>query len=153
MLRPVARISLTFLFIIGLSIPAGAETTAKNAIKYRHAVMEAMAGHTAAFSMIAFGMVDQPEFLQSHANALADAGTQLKALFPDGSGDGDTEALPAIWDEPEKFSAAITKAEKATSDLRDAAASGDKKAIVGAFKALGKSCKGCHESFREEHDD
>jgi cytochrome c556 len=142
----------TLLLLLALAVPAGAETSSENAIKYRHAVMEAMAGHTSAFSMIAFGMVDHPEFLQSHANALADAGAQLTMLFPEGSGEGETHALPAIWEEPEKFGAAVAKAEKATAELRDAAASGDRKAIVSAFKALGQSCKGCHESYREEDD-
>jgi cytochrome c556 len=142
----------TLLLLLALAVPAGAETSSENAIKYRHAVMEAMAGHTSAFSMIAFGMVDHPEFLQGHANALADAGAQLTMLFPEGSGEGETHALPAIWEEPEKFSAAVAKAEKATAELRDAAASGDRKSIVSAFKALGQSCKGCHESYREEDD-
>jgi cytochrome c556 len=143
----------TLFLLLALAMPAGAETSAENAIKYRHAVMDAMAGHTSAFSMIAFGMVDHPEFLQSHANALADAGAQLKILFPEGSGEGETDALPAIWEEPEKFAASIEEAEKATAALSDAAASGDRKAIVGAFKALGQSCKGCHESYREEEHD
>ena len=141
------------LFIsLMLSSPASADKAAENAYKYRHAVMEAMAGHTQAFSMVAFGMVDHPDHLQSHANALADAGSQLSVLFPAGSGGEDTHALPAIWDEPDKFNAAIEEAEKATADLKSAAASGDRKAITAAFKAVGASCKGCHESFREEHD-
>jgi len=142
----------TVLLIFALSLPAGAETTPENAIKYRHAVMEAMAGHTSAFSMIAFGMVDHPDFLQSHANAIADAMAQVGVLFPAGSGQGETEALPAIWEEPDKFSAAVAEAEKAATGLRDAAASGDRKTIAGAFKTLGQACKGCHESYREEHD-
>lgn len=152
MQRSVAVAILAVLCLTGLSIPAGAETTPENSIKYRKAVMDAMAGHTSAFSMIAFGMVDQPEFLEGHANALADAGAQLSILFPEGSGEGDTHALPEIWDDADKFSEAVAKGEKASADLRAAAASGDKKAIVGAFKALGQSCKGCHESYREEDD-
>jgi cytochrome c556 len=152
MQRLFASVIPALFLSLGLSSPVGAETTAENAIKYRHAVMDAMAGHTGAFSMIAFGMVDHPEYLQSHANALADAGAQLKVLFPQGSGDGETHALPAIWEEPEKFEAAVAKAEKATAELRDAAASGDRKIIVGAFKALGESCKGCHERYREDDD-
>ncbi len=138
------------IVLLGLSMPAGAETSAENSIKFRHAVMQAMAGHTGAFSMIAFGMVDHPEYLQSHANALADAGAQLKVLFPEGSGEGETHALSAIWEEPEEFRAAVAKAEKATAELRDAAAGGDRKTIVSAFKTLGESCKGCHERYRED---
>jgi cytochrome c556 len=152
MQRSFVSVILTLFIALSFSIPAGAEATAENSIKYRKAVMQAMAGHTGAFTLIAFGMVDQPEFLQSHANALADAGAQLSVLFPEGSGEGDTDALDDIWKDPGAFSAAVTKAEKASADLRSAAASGDKKTIVAAFKALGQSCKGCHESYREEHD-
>jgi cytochrome c556 len=111
-----------------------------------------MAGHVSAFSLIAFGMVDHKEYLQSHADALAEGGKQLNLLFPEGSGGEDTHALPAIWEESEKFGAAVVEAEKATAELRVAAAGGDRKAIVAAFKAVGKSCKGCHENYREEHD-
>jgi len=150
--RSLARVILALFIALSFSFPAGAETTAENSIKYRKAVMQAMAGHTGAFTLIAFGMVDQPEFLQSHANALADAGAQLSVLFPEGSGEGDTDALSDIWSDSEAFSTAVAKGEKASADLQSAAASGDKKAIVAAFKALGQSCKGCHESYREEHD-
>jgi cytochrome c556 len=152
MLRtPVSVIAALFISLI-LSYPASAETTAENAIKYRHAVMETMAGHVSAFMLIAFGKVEHQEYLQSHANALADGGAQLEILFPEGSGGKGTEALPAIWEQPEKFSEAVAESEKATADLRDAAASGDRKAIMAAFKAVGQSCKSCHENYREEHD-
>ena len=152
MQRSIVSAITVLLISLSFSITAGAETTPENAIKYRQAVMGAMAGHTGAFSMIAFGMVDHPEYLQSHANALADAGAQLKILFPEGSGEGDTHALPAIWEEPEEFSAAAAEAERATAELRGAAASGDRKTITQAFKAVGLACKGCHENYREEHD-
>ena len=135
-----------------LANSAGAETTAENAIKYRHAVMETMAGHAEAFAMIAFGQVENAEFLQGHADSLASAGAQLAVLFPEGSGVGETGALSAIWDEPDKFGEAVTKAQQATAALPDAVASGDKKTIAGAFKVLGEACKGCHENFREEHE-
>ena len=141
------------LFIsLSFCTSAGADSDAENAVKFRHAVMNAMAGHTGAFSMIAFGTVDHPEFLQSHADALADMGAQIKVLFPAGSGGDESHAKPAIWEEPEKFSEAVTRAKKATAELRDAAATGDRKVIMNAFKAVGQACKGCHESYREEHD-
>jgi len=140
--------------IIALSLwtPAGAETKPEDVIKYRHAVMGAMAAHITALSMIALGAVDHPDHLQSHADALADAGTQLSVLFPAGSGNGETAALPIIWEEPDKFSAAVAEAEKTTAALRDAATSGDRKAVINAFKAAGKVCKDCHERYREDDD-
>ena len=152
MRRTTVAALAALLISLNLANPVGAETKPENAIKYRDAVMATMAGHIGAFSLIAFGMVDHQEYLQSHADALADGGAQLKLLFPEGSGGEETHALPAIWEEPEKFAEAVAKGEKATAQLREAAASGDRKAIMAAFKAVGESCKGCHESYREEHD-
>lgn len=131
---------------------ASAEPAAENAIKYRHAVMESMAGHIEALSLMAFNKVEPNEFYQSHANALANGTAELKFLFPEGSGQGETHALPAIWENPDDFNAARLKAEQAFATLRDSVASGDSKAIMSAFAAAGKSCKGCHEKYREEHD-
>ena len=141
---------LTTLLTVNI---AGAETSVENSIKYRQAVMGSMAAHIEVLSMMAFNKVEPNEFYQGHAEALANATAELKYLFPDGSGQGETEALAAIWENPDEFDAARSKAEQAFAALRDAVASGDSKAVVGAFAAAGKSCKGCHEKYREEHDD
>jgi cytochrome c556 len=129
---------------------ANADTTPANAIKYRKAVMNAMAAHFGAFFMINMGSVDKPQYLASHVDALAAMGDQLDALFPAGSGTGKTDALPAIWENPEKFQKAVATAKGATAKLRDAVKGGDKAAIGQAAKAAGDSCKGCHDSFRKE---
>jgi cytochrome c556 len=150
--RQIVSALAALLVALSLWTPAGAETKPEDAIKYRHAVMTGMAAHIEALSMIALGMVDHPDHLQNHAEALANAGAELSVLFPSGSGEGDTEALPIIWEEPDKFSAAVAEAEKTTAALRDAAAGGDRKAVIDAFKAAGKACKDCHEHYREEHD-
>ncbi len=131
---------------------AGAETSVENAIKYRQAVMGSMAAHAETLSLMVFNKVEPNEFYQSHADALANGTAELKFLFPEGSGQGDTDALPEIWENPEDFSAARLKSEEAFAALREAVASGDREAAMSAFAAAGKSCKGCHEKYREEHD-
>ena len=150
------RSFLTALTVV-LTVPlamniAGAETSTENAIKYRQAVMESMAAHAETLSLMAFNKVEPNEFYQSHADALANGTAELKFLFPEGSGQGDTHALPEIWQNPEDFSAARMKSEEAFAALREAVASGDNEAIRSAFAAAGKTCKGCHEKYREEHD-
>lgn len=128
---------------------AAAETPA-DAIKYRKAVMDAMGGHVAAAMLVNFGRVSHQEHLKAHAIALADLGAQMKVLFPEGSGTGETEALPLIWQEKDKFAQAVNAVEKASADLKAAANAGDKAATAQAFKALGESCKGCHDRYRKE---
>ncbi|MGI9309314.1 MAG: c-type cytochrome [Gammaproteobacteria bacterium] len=129
-----------------------AETTPENAYKYRHQVMEALGHHVGALSLIFTGKADYPDHLQAHADAIAAAGAQIKDIFPEGSGVENSEALPAVWEKPDEFAAAVAASEEATAALAKAVSTGDRKAIGGAFKKMGETCKGCHEGFREEHD-
>lgn len=131
------------------STPSLADTPA-DAIKYRKQVMAAMGAHIGAISLVNFGRVSHPDHLKAHANALADLGAQAKVIFPEGSGAGDTEALPLIWQEQERFGQAVAAVEKATADLKTAVDAGNKAATAQAFKALGESCKGCHDRYRKE---
>lgn len=129
---------------------ATAETTPENAIKYRKAVMSAMAGHTSALALQAFGQVDEKTHMADHAAAMAALGKEIAVVFPANSATGDTEALPAIWAEPDRFAAAVDAVGQSTAELQAAVDSGNRGAIAKAFKAVGDSCKGCHDNFREE---
>jgi cytochrome c556 len=131
---------------------AGAAALPEDAIKYRKVVMTAMAGHIAAISLVFAGKVDNRQHLINHAEALANIGEEMSSLFPAGSGTGKTDALPAIWQEPEKFRQAVEAGRSATAQLRDAINSGDKAAIGKGLKAVGDGCKGCHDKFRKEDD-
>ncbi|MEZ5562741.1 MAG: cytochrome c [Gammaproteobacteria bacterium] len=144
-----ALLALVTLCFAGNSFGA---TAPADAIKYRKAVMSAMAAHTSAFSLINFGRVEHQGHMLAHVDALATLGTQLKVLFPAGSGTGDTDALPLIWQEQARFAELLTASEKSTADLRTAVAAGDKAATMKAFKAVGESCKGCHDRYRKEDD-
>ncbi|MBL8198340.1 MAG: cytochrome c [Chromatiales bacterium] len=146
---PAALLILATMAFAANSIAA---TAPADAIKYRKAVMSAMAAHTGAFSLINFGRVEHRDHLLAHVDALAALGTQIKVLFPAGTETGDTDALPLIWQEQEKFAQLLKASEKSTAELRTAVAAGDKAATMQAFKAVGESCKGCHDRYREKDD-
>ena len=133
-----------------LAAQVAAAATPDDAVKYRQAVMNTMAGHVTAISLITAGKVDHQDYLLSHAEALAAAGDQVGKLFPAGSGTAKSDALPLIWDEGDRFQKAADAAKTATAALRDAVKSGDKAAIGRSLKPVFESCKGCHDSFREE---
>ena len=133
-----------------LSAPALADEK-NNWHKYREAVMDVLKGHIAAISMVAFNQVEDTGYQQMHADGLAAATAELGKIFPPDSGH-DSHALPAIWEQPDEFAAAVTEAEAATAGLREAIAGGDRRAVAQAFKRTGDACKGCHESFRAEDD-
>ncbi|WP_170984168.1 c-type cytochrome [Rhodoligotrophos defluvii] len=77
--------------------------------------------------------------------------TQLnraEGLFPEGSGGGETRALPAIWEKPDEFAAALNRAKEAAAAVAEAGKTNDQAAFQESFKALGASCAGCHRTFR-----
>ena len=146
----VALVALAVSTIV--SIPVLAEPTAEDALDYRKAVMTALRGHIGASSMIARGLVDDEGHLVGHAEGLASGAKELHRVFPEGSNVGESEALPAIWQQPDAFAAAIAKAEEATAAFVAAAKSGDREAIGAAFRNVGMSCRGCHDNYRVAHD-
>jgi len=138
--------------MVGASLPVIADTTPEDAKDYRSAVMTALGGHVSASSMIARGLVDNNGQLVGHAAALSSSAAELENLFPEGSDVGDSEALPAIWTNPDEFAEAIEALVEATAKFEEVAASGDQAAIGAAFRDVGMSCRGCHDNFRESDD-
>lgn len=73
---------------------------------------------------------------------------QLKAahgMFPEGSGGGDTRAKAEIWSDRAGFDQAMKDAQAAAAAM---AAVTEESAFVPAMKALGGTCKGCHDKYR-----
>jgi cytochrome c556 len=70
-------------------------------------------------------------------------------MFPEGSTEKPSEALPAIWQDWDEFVAISEQMKtdaKQLSEIAGAASSAD--AIKAQFAAVGKSCGSCHEKFR-----
>ena len=147
----ISRIALSVA--VSTALAAGAVVSASAAdpegiIKYRQAVMKGQAGHMGAMAGILRGEVEFKDDLGWNADALAASTADLARLFPDGSGEGDTGALPAVWEDRAGFEKAADEAAKAGAALAEAVRSGGD---VGAgFKAMGQACKGCHDNFRED---
>lgn len=72
----------------------------------------------------------------------------LPAMFPAGSGTGDTRALPTIWSDRAGFEQAAANMVTALGALRVAAASGDVAATTAAFRQAGGTCGACHRVYR-----
>ena len=72
--------------------------------------------------------------------------------FPAGTGPaaGKTEAKAEIWQKPEDFAAKRTDFQQAAERFNAVAQGDDVAAIRAAHGDLGKSCKACHDLYREE---
>ncbi|WEK02712.1 MAG: cytochrome c [Candidatus Devosia phytovorans] len=79
---------------------------------------------------------------------LLDDYTNMPALFPEGSIVGDSEALPAIWENWEGFTAIIETGRAAAETGLAAAETGDAAGYAAALQAIGATCGQCHQQFR-----
>jgi cytochrome c556 len=93
------------------------------------------------------------EAIRSDAAAINGYAGQIRSWFPAGSEPQDhvkTDALEAVWSQPDEFGRAAAKLADAAAALNAAAQSSDLAAVRGAVPPLGAACKGCHERFRHK---
>jgi cytochrome c556 len=123
-------------------------------VEYRHVLMEAMGKHMGAASRIVRGQVERPQDLALHARALNELGAPLTELFPAGTGPDavPTDSLPAVWERWDEFVAAAAAYQQATAAFVEATAT--EGADTGAaFREVGRTCGGCHDTFRHEEEE
>jgi len=98
---------------------------------------------------------DNPDLPQVRQNAevIATLAPQIRGWFPPGTGPdvGKTEAKAEIWQKPEDFTAKARSFAQAATAFRAATQGDDLAAMRAAHGDLGKSCKACHDLYREEH--
>lgn len=118
-------------------------------IDYRNAVMESIGGHTSALVAIIKGNVPYKEDAAVHARAIEPLAKMAGHVFPPESKTGKTDALPAIWEQPEKFQKSLAAFQTAAADLAKVA-DGQPGDLAAPVSALAKACKACHDDFRKK---
>lgn len=98
---------------------------------------------------------DTPDLAQVRQNAqsIAEFAPRVPTLFPAGTGPdvGKTEAKADIWAKPKDFAEKAHAFNQQAQAFNAAAQGSDVAAIRAAHGELGKSCKACHDLYREEH--
>ena len=89
------------------------------------------------------------DWVAQFAAKLQSESSQLKTLFPEGSDQRPSEALPSVWSEREKFDGLFDDLIEHAEALAGSAKSEDVDGVVDATAALGKTCKSCHNDFRD----
>ena len=95
----------------------------------------------------------EPGRLRGGASTIARFAPQVSGWFPPGSGPdiGKTEAKAEIWQTPADFAAKTNEFQQAALAFNAAADRGDLAIVRAAHANLGKTCKACHDLYREEH--
>ena len=151
----LSRLTLVILVvgavgIISLLQPVVAADEPANVIKYRKELMKASAHHITNIFSVLKGDTSYSGHIAANARAISDSAAMMIDIFPEGSGEGNTRALPSIWQDWPKFEAAAMALKTAADDLASASGTGDTTTIGAAAGAVGKACGGCHEPFRKK---
>lgn len=126
---------------------AAANTGASGIVEARIETMKSMSYAAKALGAVKIGVLPFSPDLARRAAADLKAGVRAaRDQFPEGGGEGKTEALPVIWSERDRFDALFDDLAAAASRLE--AAAEDEAAAMVAADAVAQTCKDCHETFR-----
>ncbi len=84
------------------------------------------------------------------ATTLVQNFTNFPSLFPEGSVNDKSHALPIIWTEFDKFTANFDKDKASAQAMLVAATAGDAAGYAAAIKEIGSSCGECHMTYRSK---
>jgi cytochrome c556 len=84
------------------------------------------------------------------ANDIHTTAKKIHDLFPEGSGGekNKSDALPAVWENWDRFTANADDLATAADALAKALGDSASEAWKPAFQKVGEACKSCHEDFR-----
>ena len=148
----MVRISLIFC-MIALMLPLSPAWASDSPQEQRHELME---GNKDAAKAVGGMLKGEREFDAAVAmesfQTWSDAAGKLGALFPASSEPGyETEAKETIWTDRDGFNEhLVTFADAVNASIE--ANPQDLEALRPAAGPIFKACKGCHESYRVEHE-
>ena len=171
----VGRHTAYIAILVMIALPVGYSTAhdgAKGIVKERMLHMKEIAKHTKTIGLMIKGETtfSSQTYRQSALAIASHAGTAMTALFPEGSTQAPSEALPVVWEDWSRFSGIAERLEKSALAMADAAENprdnarhaiaSERATIVDirsmspeqAFRAVASICRSCHEDFRVEKD-
>ena len=142
-------ISLLVIITVFISTNANSEQSPEDIIKNRQAIFSKNYNTAKRVqSLSSNGDFDEAKKLMLE---MSENYKTLKEMFPDNTKEGfNTEVLPLVWEEKDKFNSLMEKASNDMVELASVIESADN--IRGTLKKLmWDNCKACHSKYREEH--
>ena len=140
------------LVVVAMSISgfAYAHAGADGVVKDRMDMMGEIARAMKTIGQMIKGEVSyDAEAAKAAANEIYGHMSHMTEMFPEGSTEKPSEALPAIWENWDEFVALSDKLKidaKQLAEIAGSSTSAD--GIKAQFGLVGKSCGSCHEKFR-----
>lgn len=136
--------------LTSISLTAAADVKPFEAIEYRQGIFKAFKWNFGPMGEMVKGKTEfNAEEFNKRADRMVELGSMPWEAFIPGTYASSTSALPKIETEQEAYSEKIENFQKAIVNLAAAAKSGEMKNIGPAFGQAGKSCKSCHDQFKD----
>ena len=100
--------------------------------------MDANGAHVGAIKAILTEYPQAINLVVPQAEAIAAVALTVPDMFPKGSDQPPTNALPAVWEKPDEFKAAAQKVHDLAQKLADAAKGGDQQGGTRRFRRAGQ---------------
>jgi cytochrome c556 len=140
--------SVAFVF----TVDALAQAKPEQLVKQRQAAMTLQGKYFGPMSGMAQGKVPyNASVVQRNAMYLATLSKMPWDGFDANTKGVKSAALPAVWEKQDEFKKAAERLESEAAKLAEVSKSGDEAAVKAQIGAVGKSCAGCHETFREKN--
>jgi cytochrome c556 len=139
--------------VVGLVISTTASAQAKpeQLVKQRQAAMTLQGKYWGPLGAMAQGKAPYDAALVAHNAAFLDVLDKMPwDGFAASTKDVKSAALPAVFTDTAKFKEAQERLQSEVSKLVVISRTGDEAAVKAQLGAVGKSCGGCHENFREK---
>ncbi|HWA36887.1 MAG TPA: cytochrome c [Burkholderiales bacterium] len=136
---------------LGFALDAAAQVKPETLVKQRQAAMTLIAKYFGPLGGMAQGRVPYNQQTVQRNAAILDV---LKDTPWDGFHESTkgvkSAALPAVWDKQAEVKQAIDRFTGEVGKLAQVSKGGDEAAVKAQIGAVGKTCGGCHDSFREK---
>ena len=143
--------ALVSLFILGACSDGPKDTHPDQLVTKRKAIFKQFTRTLEPMGMVARGRKDyNPREFNISALALQELSSQPWALFTADGNYPPTLAKPAVWEKAADFKLAQDRFQATVAELVKAAQGSDLEALKITVSEVQKSCKTCHETFRND---
>lgn len=148
------RSGMAAVVALALGVTAGtvlAQAKPEVLVKQRQSAMTLIGKYWGPLGGMAQGKVPyNAEVVQRNAAYLETLAKMPWDAFDPSTKDVKSAALPEIYSNQAKFKEAADRLQNETAKLAQMSKSGDENAIKAQLGAVGKSCGGCHNDFRQK---
>lgn len=140
-----------FMVFVGVCNAQAPVPRAEDAIRYRRAVMVMIKWHYDRLSLQTKGNIPfVREEAQRNTAWLEMLSQQAAEGFVPSSHEGDTKALPSIWEQGVKFRSLAERFRTDVTKLNEIARTGgDAAALKAQMNEVTRTCKSCHDDFKK----